>query len=113
MRLAKDIVEILAEPETKTPRAASHGVNDQSRRYSSRFEPSKAALRRQHFLKSPPAAAGAGIVPSELLDELFMSLIRHDAPITTTDARLGRETPTAFADVLETGPDLRTTLHAA
>jgi hypothetical protein len=48
----------------------------------------------QHFLKTPPGAAGAGIVAAELLDELFVAV--HD-PDPALYARFGGISLPAFA----------------
>src|SRR5207253_42363 len=60
---------------------------------------------RQHALKSLPRAAGAGIVPPELLDE-FLLAATHEAQ-AALDPRLGREALTAFGGHLESRGDRR------
>jgi hypothetical protein len=48
----------------------------------------------QHFLKTPPGAAGAGVVPAELLEQLFVTV---DDPDAALHARFGRIALPAFA----------------
>jgi hypothetical protein len=48
----------------------------------------------QQFLKTPPGAAGAGVVAAEFLEQLFVAV---DDPHSTLDARFGWIAFTAFA----------------
>jgi hypothetical protein len=48
----------------------------------------------QHFLKTPPGAAGAGVVPAKFLEQLFVAV---DDPQATLHARLGRIAFSTFA----------------
>jgi hypothetical protein len=48
----------------------------------------------QHFLKTPPGAAGAEVVAAEFLEQLFVAV---DDPLAAFDARLGRVALAAFA----------------
>lgn len=52
----------------------------------------------QHFLKTPPGTARAGVVSAELFDELLVAV--HDLH-TPFHAGLGREALSAFTDGLE------------
>jgi hypothetical protein len=48
----------------------------------------------QQFLKTPPGAAGAGVVAAEFLDQLFVAM---DDPLAALDARFGWIAFAAFA----------------
>jgi hypothetical protein len=48
----------------------------------------------QHFLKTPPGAAGAGVVPAEFLEQFFVAV---DNLVTALYAGLGGIALPAFA----------------
>jgi len=69
----------------------AHAVADhQSRLYSSRNEPSKRLLPRQHRLKPAAGSAGAQIVPPWFLNELLVTVDDAQAAL---DASFGVESP--------------------
>jgi hypothetical protein len=48
----------------------------------------------QHFLKTPPGAAGAGVVSAEFFEQLFIAV---DDPVAAFDAGFGWVALAAFA----------------
>jgi len=92
-------------PPTRTcvgaPVSRHRGVNllpESSRRAGYRR---KRPLRMQQFLKAAARPAGTWILPAELLLELLVAV---DYPHASLDVRLRRESPTALARPLESGP---------
>ena len=59
---------------------------------------------RQQRLKQPPGTAGAGIITSEFLQQLFVTV---DHAMAFLDPRFGREAFAAFTGDLETAPGFR------
>jgi hypothetical protein len=58
----------------------------------------------QHFLKAAAGTADAGIVPAELLDQLFVAV--HDA-VAALDVRLRGITGAAFARARKSSATVR------
>jgi hypothetical protein len=54
----------------------------------------------QQFLKTPPGVAGAGIVASQFLEQLFFAV---NDPYSAFDARFGRIAFPAFAAYFKSG----------